>query len=61
MQATSSIYGIDILQDNVEKCRSRLFDLIVKSYEEIFKINLNKKLTKTIKYILSLNIVWGMR
>jgi len=59
VQATSSIYGIDILQDNVEKCRSRLHDLIVKTYEKIFKTDISKKLNETIKYILSLNIVWG--
>src|SRR4051794_32263102 len=29
--AVSSIYGIDLLQDNVTRCRQRLFDIVERS------------------------------
>src|SRR5438552_4780161 len=30
--AISSIYGIDLLQDNVEECQNRLFDIFNRQY-----------------------------
>ena len=59
VQAISSLYGIDILKDNVEMCRKRLFDLVIENYNKIYEKNISQKFTKTIKYILSFNIVWG--
>jgi len=35
--AVSSIYGIDILKDNVLECRKRLFDIFDHKYTDIFK------------------------
>jgi hypothetical protein len=35
--AVSSIYGIDILEDNVVVCRQRLFDMANKIYTDLFK------------------------
>lgn len=35
--AVSSIYGIDILADNVLECRKRLFDIFDHKYTDIFK------------------------
>jgi type I restriction-modification system DNA methylase subunit len=34
--AVSSIYGIDILMDNVHECRERLFDQFKAEYENCF-------------------------
>lgn len=48
--AASSIYGIDILPDNVEKCRERLFKPFEKCREEV---------KRSVKYILDRNIVCG--
>lgn len=48
--AVSSIYGIDILSDNIEKCRERLF----KPFE-----NCREEVKRSIKYILDRNIVCG--
>ena len=59
VQAISSLYGIDILKDNVEMCRKRLFDLVIENYNKIYEKNISQKFIKTIKYILSFNIVWG--
>src|SRR5690606_15251876 len=35
--AVSSIYGIDILQDNVDACRGRLFGIVDREYSELYK------------------------
>ena len=43
VQAISSLYGIDILKDNVENCRNRLSVFLLKNYENTFKENMNIK------------------
>ncbi len=57
--AISSIYGIDLLEDNTINCRNKLFEMYVDNYTKIFKQNTKTELTKTIKFVLSLNIVFG--
>lgn len=56
--AVSSLYGIDLLIDNVEKCRDNLLKITLNKYKGIFKDE-NEKFIKTIKFILSVNIVCG--
>ena len=55
----SSIYGIDILEDNVEETQNRLFNYFKSVYTKIFKGLENQELLSTIKYILSKNIIHG--
>ena len=55
----SSIYGIDILEDNVEETQNRLFNYYKSIYSKIFKGLENKELLLTLKYILSKNIIHG--
>ncbi|TXE02955.1 SAM-dependent DNA methyltransferase [Algoriphagus aquimarinus] len=57
--AISSIYGVDILEDNAIECRDRLFSLIYKSYNTAFGINMKKDFLQSIKFILDRNILWG--
>jgi hypothetical protein len=59
IQAISSLYGIDILEDNVEDCKKRLSNYLYENYEKIFKKDIKNEFFKTINFILSLNIVWG--
>ena len=59
VQAISSLYGIDILRDNVENCRNRLSNLLFKEYKKIFKQNIKEGFIKAVNFILSINIVWG--
>jgi len=59
MLALTSIYGIDILEDNVLKCRSRLFDIYSVRYRSIFGLEVKPECEKAIKYLLSRNITWG--
>jgi site-specific DNA-methyltransferase (adenine-specific) len=51
LQAISSIYGVDILEDNVMECRERLF--------EIFKEDCSEESCRKAKAILKRNIICG--
>ena len=53
--AISSLYGIDILEDNVIKCRKRLFDIFFRRFSLLFK----EEYRKPVQYILQHNIIWG--
>lgn len=55
----SSLYGIDLLEDNVEECKNRLLEIFEKEYISIFKREFNSKYVKVLKFILSKNIVCG--
>lgn len=57
--AASSIYGVDILQDNVLACRARIFDIWNKEYTAVCKRDCNDETREAVKYILSRNIVCG--
>ncbi|MGV8880255.1 MAG: SAM-dependent DNA methyltransferase [Sphingobacteriaceae bacterium] len=57
--AVSSVYGVDILEDNAIECRERLFDIYSKKYIHKFGANCKLELIKSIKFILSRNILWG--
>lgn len=57
--AVSSIYGIDILHDNVVACRKRLFLLADEQYSALFKTKAKDACRSTLNYILQKNIIWG--
>jgi hypothetical protein len=57
--AASSIYGIDILSDNVRECRSNLFNLFWNDYSKLYKNKTKNELIESINYILSKNIISG--
>lgn len=57
--AISSVYGVDILQDNVFECRERLFKLWDKEYKSVCKKAVNTETQNAVKYILSKNILCG--
>ena len=50
--AVTSIYGIDILQDNVEACRERLFDIWNEEYTANCKKEANDECRETVRFIL---------
>lgn len=56
--AASSIYGIDILEDNVSECISRLSQYM---FDEHFRVtkNVDIKFQKIVRFILSRNIIVG--
>ena len=48
-----SIYGVDILEDNVISARKRLFDELIKIYKNTFNKNLlNNDFINSIRFIL---------
>lgn len=57
--AISSLYGIDILADNVEECRQRLFDAFDAAYTRLYKEKAKENCRAAAKYILRHNIVHG--
>lgn len=57
--AVGSIYGIDILQDNVVECRKRLYESVDAEYTRLFKKRAHEKFRNVIRFILQRNILWG--
>ena len=57
--AISSIYGVDILEDNVIDCRSRLFKIFENEYKSIYKSKINESLLENVRFILEKNILCG--
>ena len=57
--AVSSIYGIDILEDNVRQCRQRLFGIFDLIYLRLFKNKTNDNCRESVRYILERNIIHG--
>ena len=54
--AVGSIYGIDILEDNVRQCRDRLFEIVRGHFEGLFP---HDEILRTIRFVLERNIIWG--
>lgn len=57
--AISSIYGVELLQDNVDACIDRLFEIWNKEYTKVCKSNANDDARNACKYILTKNILCG--
>lgn len=57
--AVTSVYGVDILADNVAECRTRLFTLWDKDYKSVCKKSTNDEARDAVKYILSKNVLCG--
>jgi len=57
--AVTSIYGVDILQDNVEACRERLFQMWGKEYTANCKKETSDACREAVRYILRRNILCG--
>jgi hypothetical protein len=57
--AVSSLYGIDLLPDNVAACRERLLEVVASAHVARFKEPLPEPARKAAAFILKLNIVHG--
>lgn len=57
--AITSIYGVDILEDNVLECRNRMFSIFNYEYTKICKEDANDECREAVRYILSRNILHG--
>lgn len=57
--AVTSLYGVDILEDNAEECRQRLFDIWNKEYTTNVKTQANEQCREAVWFILHKNILCG--
>ena len=57
--ALSSIYGVDIMEDNTEECRERLFSIWDETYSKQCKDEASNVCREAAKYILEHNILCG--
>jgi hypothetical protein len=57
--AVSSIYGVDILQDNVGDCQSRMFGIFDKEYTTNCKSDASDDTREAVRHILRHNILCG--
>lgn len=57
--AVSSIYGIDIREDNIKACRNRLFEVFDQAYTRLFKKAVKEGCRNVVRYILERNIIHG--
>lgn len=62
LQAVASIYGIELLPDNAEQCRQRLYDFVVETAEETrhgTSPQQTDEFLQNVRYLLQRNIVQG--
>ncbi|WP_456378573.1 DNA methyltransferase [Thiolapillus sp.] len=57
--AVSSLYGIDILQDNIEACRQRLFEYFDAQYTRLFKGKCKEAFREIVRFLLRKNLIHG--
>ena len=57
--ALGSIYGVDILADNAQACRDRLYSIWEKEYKSVCKKECNDETKGAARFILKKNIVCG--
>ena len=59
VQAVTSLYGVDILEDNAQECRRRLFDIWNGEYTANVKSEANEPCRDAVRFILRKNILCG--
>ncbi|WP_372474586.1 hypothetical protein AB4865_04745 [Capnocytophaga sp. ARDL2] len=60
IKAVCSIYGVELLEDNAQECRERLFQLIKKAYLKKYQDeDRYPKMLQSMQYILHTNIICG--
>lgn len=57
--AVSSIYGVDIMEDNARECRKRLYDFWNERYTSICKEQSSDECRAAASYIIRHNILYG--
>lgn len=57
--AVMSIYGVDIMQDNIDECIKRLLNLFKDYYQSLFKKQIKTEYLEIVKFVLTKNILCG--
>jgi hypothetical protein len=55
----SSIYGVEIQEDNTIECRERLFGIFDKKYTSLYKDKCKEECRRSARFLLNRNILWG--
>ena len=55
----ANTYGIELLKDNVIKCRKRIYKIVSEIYLKQFKNNFNSQFIASLNFVISKNIVHG--
>lgn len=59
LSVLASIYGIDLLEDNVQSARKRMFEIACSCYKDSLKTKLDEQFQNIMMFILSKNILQG--
>ncbi|MDD4625046.1 MAG: SAM-dependent DNA methyltransferase, partial [Candidatus Pacebacteria bacterium] len=59
LAAAGSIYGVELLADNVAICVDRLYNILNDGYEKLFKYDCKNEFRKSIAFVLKRNILQG--
>ena len=57
--AVSSIYGVELLHDNVTTCIERLYEIADGMYSKLYKEKCNPEFRRSIRFVLNKNILQG--
>lgn len=57
--AVSSIYGIELLEDNVQACRERLLGFFEEQYKRLFGQAVKEECVASVRFLLDKNIIQG--
>lgn len=57
--AVGSVYGVELLKDNAERCRERLFDIWNKEYTSVCKKECTDEFRSVIRFLFNKNILLG--
>ena len=57
--AVSSIYGVDILEDNAKECRERLYIIFDDFYTALLMDKCKEECRRSIRFLFDRNILWG--
>ena len=59
VMAVASVYGVELLPDNADECRKRMFEIFNSEYTANCQYGSNDETRHKVRYILSQNIICG--
>lgn len=59
LKSLSTIYGIELMEDNASTSRMRLSEIFEAEYKHLFEKTLNKKIIKAANFVIGTNIIVG--
>lgn len=57
--AVTSIYGVDILEDNAQECRERMYKIFNERYSGLYKNKCKDECRRSVLFLLNRNILLG--